>query len=316
MDASALSLTERPALGGRSNDWLFVTAAETKGWILDAICREIGARTQGTWDVAYGPKIIPKAGAYFFSHYLLWLDNLKRNPHLEGARSLVWMTHPRSSRYSDAELVAGLGKAKHVVFACSSFRDFMLARGLSAAQSSVVLGAADPAMFLPHQRTGGGAVGFSSAYYERKGPDIILDLVRMAPHRRFILVGRGWEAYPRFPELSAAPNFQYLTASFREYPAIYAQMDVFVSPALLEGGPIPLMETMMCNVVPVASCTGFAPDIIRRGENGFLFEIGAPASDILPLIEQAFLLGADVRATVQAYSWDAFARRIIALAEG
>src|SRR5262249_30654954 len=151
----------------------------------------------------------------------------------------------------------------------------------------------DPEMFKRRERTGAGAIGFSSAYYDRKSPDTVLGLVQLLPHRQFILVGRGWEAYPRFAELQAAPNFRYAAAPFSEYPKIYAEMDVFVSPALVEGGPIPVLETMMCNVVPVASRTGFGPDLIRHGENGFLFDVGAPAEVIAPLVEQAFALRAD-----------------------
>jgi glycosyltransferase involved in cell wall biosynthesis len=83
---------------------------------------------------------------------------------------------------------------------------------------------------------------------------------------------------------------------------------------VLEGGPIPLLETMMCNAVPVASRTGFAPDLIRHGENGFLFDVEAGASTIAPLIDSAFALDdTDVRATVLDYSWDRFAQRILTL---
>src|SRR5215475_3841878 len=136
---SAISFVERPAPEGAPNDWLFVTAAETKGWILDAICREIGARLDGTWDVAYNPKVLPKAGVYFFSHYLLWLDHMRRNPHVLHAKSLVWVTHPRQTRYSEADLVDGLNKSTQAVFACSLFRDALLEKGLELKRSCVVL---------------------------------------------------------------------------------------------------------------------------------------------------------------------------------
>ena len=54
------------------------------------------------------------------------------------------------------------------------------------------------------------------------------------------------------------------------YPDLYSKMDVFVSPSILEGGPVPILESMMSNCVPVASKTGFCPDIINHGQNGFL----------------------------------------------
>jgi glycosyltransferase involved in cell wall biosynthesis len=130
------------------------------------------------------------------------------------------------------------------------------------------------------------------------------------PHRDFLLIGRGWQAYDRFPELSALPNFQYSEAPYDAYPELYAQMDVFVSPARLEGGPIPLVEAMMSNAVPVASRTGFAPDLIRHGENGFLFDTEAPTAVICDLIEKAYSLQGDIRATALHCSWDNFAQGI------
>ncbi len=309
-----LPLPENPAVGG-SNDWLFVTDEQTRGWILDAICREIGSHQRGTWEVLYAKKHVelPPAKTYFFSHYLLYLANRRGNPHLADSNVMVWWTHPRDSKYSIEEQVKAYNGLTQLIFTCSMFRDMWVERGVKPEKATVVLGAADPKLFRPHQR-GQGVVGLSSAFYERKNPDTLLDLVKSMPHRRFVLLGHNWEAYSRWEELSAAPNFQYVSAPYSEYPAWNRRFDVFVSLATLEGGPIPLMEAMMCNAVPVASRTGFAPDIIRHGENGFLFDVGAPAQEIAPLIDQAFALRTDVHATVKRYSWERFAKQIHALA--
>ncbi|HWI20083.1 MAG TPA: glycosyltransferase, partial [Vicinamibacterales bacterium] len=88
------------------------------------------------------------------------------------------------------------------------------------------------------------------------------------------------------------------------------EMDVFVSLAQLEGGPIPLIETMMCNVVPVASRTGFAPDLITHGDNGFLFDVDAPASTIAELVQAALAHDVDIRASVAHLTWERFAGRV------
>jgi len=308
-----LPLPECPAQEG-PHDWLFVTAEESRGWILDAICREIGSRQRGTWTVAYGAKTdLPRARVYFFSHYLLYMIHLRRNPHIAEGRILVWYTHPREVRYSIEEQIDAYNRTTRMVFACSAFRDDLIAKGLDPARGAVVLGAADPKRFPPHRR-GKGVIGLSSAFYERKSPDTLLDLVRMLPHRRFLLLGKGWEAYARWTELSSLSNFEYVSAPYSEYPRLNSRFDVFLSLATLEGGPIPLMEAMMCNAVPVASRTGFAPDIITHGGNGYLFDVGAPADVIAPLVEQAFDLTSDVRATVKRYTWAAFARGVHALA--
>ena len=114
--------------------------------------------------------------------------------------------------------------------------------------------------------------------------------------------------------LQALPNVEYVEAPYEDYPGLYARMDVLLSPSRLEGGPIPVIEAMMSNIVPVATRTGFCPDVIRDGENGFLFDAGASAVHIAALIERAYALPADVRAGVEGLSWRAFAARLDALA--
>ena len=303
------SFVERPDPSGR-NDWLFVTPKDSKGWILDAICREIGSRLTGSWDVVYNPKILPEAGTYFFSHYWNYLDHLKRNPHIRNGRTLVWYTHPREIPYTLEEQLEGYRQAGQILFTCSEYRDLWMERGLPEERGVVTLGGADQAMFKGHARSGDGVVGLSSSFYERKNPDALLEIVRALPHRRFTLIGRKWDEYVRFSELIDLQNFTYVEAAYQDYPRHYATFDVFLSLAMLEGGPIPVLEAMMENVVPVASRTGFCPDLIRHGENGYLFDVGSPAAQIAPLIEAAFALHGDIRETVMPYSWDQFAAQI------
>ncbi len=130
------------------------------------------------------------------------------------------------------------------------------------------------------------------------------------PHRKFILLGKGWEKYEKFLEMKSLPNFAYVEAPYSDYPQYYTAMDVFVSPAKLEGGPIPLVETMMCNVVPVASNTGFAPDLILNGENGFIFDVDSSVEEICQLIDRAFTLKSDIRKTVEHLSWENFSLEV------
>jgi glycosyltransferase involved in cell wall biosynthesis len=112
--------------------------------------------------------------------------------------------------------------------------------------------------------------------------------------------------YPRFGELASLASFEYHEAAYADYPAFYSGLDVFVSPAQMEGGPIPLLEAMMSNTAPVASLTGFAPDIIRDGEHGFLFDVDAPSEQIAELIDKAFNSKSDVRTTVVHLTWERF----------
>jgi glycosyltransferase involved in cell wall biosynthesis len=296
---------------GSKFDLVFVSDPGNKGWILDAICREIAAYFPGECHFYYFDSVLPPARAYFFSHYSLYPTCLAQNPQIAKARSLVFYTHQKEIQISEAELIATLNQAT-TIFMNSRSRDQLCAAGLDPAKSTYILGAADPEMFQPHERSNG-AVGFCTAYYPRKDPDRIFEIIKAMPHRKFILLGRNWQQYDRFDELQSLSNFQYIEAPYKDYPQYYAQMDVFVSASRLEGGPITVVEAMMCNVFPVVSHTGHNPDIITQGENGFLFEIDAPIEAICALIDRAFERSNNVHTTVEHLSWKNYSLAVQAL---
>ncbi|MCU0549112.1 MAG: glycosyltransferase family 4 protein [Leptolyngbya sp. Prado105] len=282
-------------------DLVFVTHEGNKGWILDAICKEIAAYFPGTHTFHYSGMILPPAQAYFFSHYSLFPTYLKHNPKIAQAQNLVFYTHPKQLDISHSELIATLNHATTIVMNSRSHRE-LIALGLDPNRSTYLVGAADPDFFQPHER-GNGSVGFCTAYYPRKDPDRIFEIIKAMPHRRFMLLGRNWQQYERFTELQSLENFTYVEAPYQDYPKYYAQMDVFVSPSKLEGGPITVIEAMMSNVFPVVSDTGHNPDLITSGENGFIFDVEASIATICELIDRAFTMTLNVRQTVEHLSW-------------
>jgi glycosyltransferase involved in cell wall biosynthesis len=296
-------------------DLLLVVSERNRGWILETICREIAAHHPGRAALHYGLDGLPRADAYFFSHYSLFDASLRRNPQLRFRRTLVFFTHPSHDLSKSRRVARRLGRASAVVSMSTVHARTLVADGVPSGKVHVVLPGSDPERFLPHDRDGSGAVGFCSAYYPRKEPDRIAAIVRALPSRRFLLVGKRWAEWEGFAALRAEPNFSYVEPEYEDYPRFYAAMDVFVSPSRLEGGPIPLLEAMMANVVPVCSRTGFAPDLVEHGRNGFLFEVDAPLEEVCDLVERAYGLDADVRAGVLDRTWARFSAEIRAIAE-
>jgi glycosyltransferase involved in cell wall biosynthesis len=178
---------------------------------------------------------------------------------------------------------------------------------------TVAVGGASQHIFHGHQRSQNGAIGFVSAFYKRKNPKLMVEIIHSLPEKKFILLGRNWENYERFHELFAFNNLTYLDVPYSEYPDIYAKMSVFISTSIIEGGPIPLIESMMSNVVPVVTNTGFANDLIKHGENGYIFDTTARVTDVIDLINKAFILETDVRESVLGFTWDAFASEVMSI---
>lgn len=88
-------------------------------------------------------------------------------------------------------------------------------------------------------------------------------------------------------------------------------MDVFVSPSYLEGGPVSLLEAMLSNVVPVASGTGFYPDLIEHGKNRFLLEpYRNSAEEIEEMVRKAFEIDYNVREDIIKHSWSDYGKKI------
>jgi len=106
----------------------------------------------------------------------------------------------------------------------------------------------------------------------RKSPELLLSIAERldAAHYAFVFVGPNWESYATAlrergwtvidPGLVADPlHYRYL-----------GEGDIYLMLSRLEGGPLPLLETMGLGIWPICTPTGMAPDIIKHGDNGFL----------------------------------------------
>lgn len=315
--ASALFRRLRRRQGARyqpQHDVVFVLPPRSaSGWILEAICREIGSRLP-EFDIQYchfGDSL-PLARRYFFSHYMYYIGSLLEIRTVRRGQSFVFATHlePEKHGIPNHRLGRLLDTSDGVICMNAALRSDLERLGVAPRRLTVAVGAACASTYTRHVRLPEGKVGFCSAYYARKSPDLVLEVVKKMPHRQFLLLGKGWQNYPRFAELLGQPNFSYVEAPYSEYPNYYAQMSVFVSASMLEGGPIPLLEAMMSNAVPVASRTGFAPDVIRHGDNGFIFDLPADVDGVCDLVDRAYRLGTDVAATAMEYDWVPYAARI------
>ena len=290
-------------------DLVFV-APMLENWSLDSRCKELLKRFDGQAILYREYKNIPIAKAYFFSEQTFLVLALYHNPHLWDATIFVWFTHPHNFLEIPTEqTLYALQQADQIFITCSQFRDWLIDCGLQPEKIEVIGPRADPDLFLPHKR-GNGVIGFCSRYYLRKNPDYILAIIQNMAHRAFLLVGKDWEHFPRYDELVQLENLTIVNTEYSDYPKLYSQMDVFVSTSVMEGGPVPLVESMMCNVVPVVSRVGFALDLLTHGENGFLFDIDATRDEICVLIEAAFGLQTDIRATAKHLNWEEFADRL------
>jgi glycosyltransferase involved in cell wall biosynthesis len=145
-------------------------------------------------------------------------------------------------------------------------------------------------------------VVLASRYGPRKGLEILPEIVAARPDLDFIALGRGWEEFISSTSLVNAKNFSYIKFNKENRNRILSEATLFISLSNLEGGPVPLIEALDMGVIPIATRTGFAPDLIRDGENGYLLPLVPTVSEVLDAMQVA--LSTKLKINSSGLSWD------------
>lgn len=292
-------------------DYVFICPPKKQGWILFAIAFEIQKRVVSKSKIIHLGDNLPIAKNYIFMHYIFYYFYLSFN-FIKGSKKIIYMTHFEQEKHNLTNLnaIKLLNTVDLVICMNTKLKDYIIKHNFSKGLQTVI-GGADPNIFFENKKIKKEYIGLSTAYYGRKSPDKILDVVKNMPNENFILLGRGWEDYDRYDELITLPNFTYKNIKYTEYPNYYNKMKVFLSLSEIEGGPIPLIESMMCNVVPVVTNTGVADDVIQNGINGFIIPVNATTELVIETIKKALTHNTNVSGAVSNYTWDKFSESIL-----
>ena len=284
----------------------YVAREADKDWIFGAKVRRLAKFSVLNSNTYFHNRLrnLPDSDGYFFVFHQYFYRAIRHNPKILNRKNIVMFTHPNwTFSFSESHVIWCLNKADKVICLNSKVQKELIAAGLDAKKTALIHIASDPDFFYPHERETG-AVGFCSAFGERKNPEMVYQLVKNMPERKFYLIGRYWENYERYDEMKKMTNFTYYNnESYDTYPDLYNTIDIFISPSTLEGGPVPVLEAMLSNCFPIASKTGFCPDIISDGYNGFLFDVDADYQEVIRLIKLADKKTIDVRKTALEHSW-------------
>lgn len=161
-----------------------------------------------------------------------------------------------------------------------------------------------------------------------KGIDVLLRAVAalgMERDWRLLIVGGDGAAdaeLARLQRLSPALGIQdrvsFLGPVPHEMlPLYYSAANVLVLPSYYESFGLVLLEALACSTPVVASAVGDIASIVHHDETGLLVEPGSPESllqGLKRLLDDEALehrLAAAARGSVQRYSWDAVAERLL-----
>ena len=292
---------------------VYVAREADKNWIFGTKVRRLSQHSDLNASPYFHAKLrnLPDADGYYFIYPHYFCRAMRHNPQILRKKNIVMFTHAHyTTSYSKTHIAWCLNLANKVICLNSQVKQDLIGIGIKPEKLEVIHIASDPEFFYSHERNAGD-VGFCSNFGERKNPELVYQIIKNMPEKYFHIFGKNWENFEKFPELEQLENFTYHNnRDYSEFPDLYAKIDTFVSPSLLEGGPVPVIEAMLSNCVPVASKTGFCPDVIEHGKNGFLFELDATYEDVIPLIKKADELTTNIRETALAYSWENCSKKI------
>jgi len=165
---------------------------------------------------------------------------------------------------------------------------------------------------------------FAGHEYERKGLPLAIEGLLGAAGVTLVVVGgspdmiRRTQAEAR--RIGVADRVQFVGTHDDPVPYLWAA-DTLVLPSAYEANALVLLEALACGLPVVATRVGFAPELVRDGDNGFLVDRAAAAvGDRLDAVDHLdpadrARMSAEARATALRYAWPEIARRYLELVE-
>lgn len=287
---------------------------EGKAWILKGICEEISCRLPEKirFKIVTLSNPFPKAKIYLFSHFLLYSRAYFFSRHVRNfSKNFIYYTHfENDDKIRFIDLIS-LFKFSHGLLCMNSADLNFLSEYIQDKKKLFLnIGAVDTKLFEPINRLNNKYIGFASNFYDRKNPDLILEIIKSNPDRHFKILGSGWDKYVKFLELQSLKNLKIIETSYLNYPKEYQSFRLFISVSIIEGGPLPTLEALACNVFPIVTKTGFNSDIIVHGQNGFLVDKDVEASEVSKLINLAWNFNENVSQSIQKFNWDTVTKNI------
>jgi glycosyltransferase involved in cell wall biosynthesis len=112
----------------------------------------------------------------------------------------------------------------------------------------------------------------------RKGIDTLLAVLRKAaveiPGLAVVMAGPGWEDLAAELRATGASAHMLGFVPRSHVPLLYSLLDVYLLTSRVEGGPLPVLESMACGTPVIATRVGLVPDVVEDGINSFSVEIG------------------------------------------
>ncbi len=297
---------------------IVITNIDFDDWVLGGIARDIAKRGDSRLVITNFRRplsIFTTLIEIILAHDLVFVnhDTFLRVYRLAkwfapGKKIKVLYTHTETSRIIRWSLLHNLD----IVCINETEKRTLIDQGIDSKRVTVCPTGVDFTFFAPPEDEPDlNRVLLVSNFKERKNPSLLLDVVTHNPDFRFTLIGRGWENSLEWDSLQNLCNFTYVEFSHSAYRNHLAQNHIFLSLSTLEGGPLPMLESMACNLTPICTSTGWAPDLIEEGKNGLLLPVEPRHADVRKALLQAAKMKMTPRDSISQYTYDRYLSNFI-----
>lgn len=196
--------------------------------------------------------------------------------------------------------------ADRILTVCEKYRREVLAAGFSEKDVYLMHNGVDTNFFKPTDKMEARStlelplssmiVGFagkaSSDHDRRKGIDRFIDLLRQLDVKSpvdivVVTTGPGWDGQignQDFRRIKVR-NLGFIERNL--LPLFYSAIDLYLTTARVEGGPVPVLEALSCGTAVASTPVGMVPEIIISGQNGIIIDFDSersPVEEILSVI--------------------------------
>lgn len=254
------------------------------------------------------------------AHFMVWYLYREANSRFPAPGTLVSIHHLERPNETIDKLIAD--KVPMVAMS-SEWHRYLLHRDASPSGVACIPYGVD-CRFWDRTETNGVAkvprpftIGVVGQIYNggRKGERLLPRILRRLPRAsvRVIIIGQGWSDVVQLLRADGCEVEHYESLSREELREQFAQFDVFLCTSDVEGGPLPLLESMALGVTPVSTPVGLARDLLPGSGAGYLFPKGNAylAARLLKKMLDGALPPADsgrLRALAESLSWSRAAK--------
>ena len=308
----------------KSQKMLVIGVWANRNWILGNWIKEVSSRSDETMNLRWVPTIFANKrwwekfaylpfrnyGSYFFSYITIFEKYLSRNPEKYFGNSIVLYPHNEPEMGSIEHQVKVLNSAFCVYFFCSRDAEKLVKNGLDPSKTRIALCAVDvDCIPLPNLHRESKTIVLASRFGPRKGLELLPELVRQMPDWHFIGLGRGWETFISSTGLSDLPNFEHHEFNKDSRNYFFSKSEIFLSLSNLEGGPVPLIESMHLGCKIASTDTGFARDVISDSRN--LLPINPTVEQVKKTLMEVHEKEFKPNPVVATLTWDRLCRMMI-----